>query len=110
MSDPFNPFGGPFAGAPGIGGNPMESEDHATQKCPTCRSQDFRAWTMQYGLMRKCNACGEEWSGGSVAVARPDFLEPPPLPGVPVPDELPSVQFTGANFRDPSKNFGDDDY
>ena len=107
-----NPFSGPFAGAPGIGGNPLEDEAHVGPKCPRCKSQNFHAWTMQYGLMRRCNDCKEEWSGGSVAVARPDFLEPPPAPGVPVQEELPVVSYTGAAFReDPSKIFdGDDEY
>lgn len=111
MSDPINPFGGPFAGAPGIGGNPLDSEEHPFPKCPTCKSQNYHAWTMQYGLMRRCNDCGEEWSGGTVAAARPNFLEPPPMPGIPAPEELPVVQYTGAEFRNPDKNFGgDDDY
>lgn len=111
MSNPANPFGGPFAGAPGIGGNPLEDEAHAGPRCPKCKSQNFHAWTMQYGLMRRCNECREEWSGGSVAVGRPDFLEPVPAAGIPVPEELPVVQYTGAGFRDPSKNYdGGDDW
>lgn len=115
MSDDQNPFSGPFAGAPGIGGNPLDSAENVGIRCPKCKSDDFRAWTTQYGVMRKCNVatCREEWSGGTMAAGRPNFqnLYPQPLPGVPAPDDdLPVVQYTGASFRDPSKNFDDDDY
>lgn len=112
MSD--NPFSGPFAGAPGIGGNPLEDERNSTVCCPKCKSTNFRAWTHQYGLSRKCNEknCQTEWSGGTMAAGRSNFqqLFPQPLPGVPAPDEdIPVTQYTGSSFRDPSKNF-DDDY
>lgn len=110
MSDPVNPFGGPFAGAGHIGGNPMENAAHAGPRCPVCTSQNFHAWTHQYGVSRRCLDCGNEWSGGTVAAARPSFLEPPPPPDGMVLDDPPVIQYTGANFRDPSKNFGDDDY
>jgi hypothetical protein len=110
-----NDFSGPFAGAPGIGGNPLDNEDHARICCPKCRSDNFRAWTNDYGVMRKCleKGCGEEWSGGTMAAGRNNFtsLFPQPLPGVPAPDDdLPVVQYTGAGFRDPSKTFDGDDY
>lgn len=109
-----SPFSGPFAGAEGIGGNPLEDERNASPKCPKCKLSDFHAWTPQYGgVMRRCHKCGEEWSGGGFSVGRPDFTDPAPLPGVPAPDyDLPVVQYTGASFRDPSRNFdgSDDDY
>ena len=44
-----------------------------------------------------------------MAAGIPDFLHPPPPPGVPVMDEVPVVQYTGAAFRDPDKLVGDDD-
>ncbi len=113
MSD--NPFSGPFAGASGIGGNPMDDEANVKLGCPKCKSQNFRAWTTQYGPMRQCLEpnCKNEWSGGTMAAGRPNFdqLFPQPPPGVVAPDDdVPLVQYTGAGFRDPSKSFGDDDY
>lgn len=111
-----NPFSGPFAGAPGIGGNPLDDPGNAKVCCPKCGSDNFRAWNNDYGLMRKClvPTCQQEWSGGTMAAGRPNFLDlyPQPLPGVPAPDDdYQSVQYTGAGFRDPSKNYGgDDDY
>lgn len=116
MTAPFNPFGGPFAGAPNIGGNPLDSEDHAIVRCPRCKSTNFHASSGEYGITRKClqKDCGQEWSGGSIAVARPDFLGDPNIlsSGDLAPDaDLPVVQYTGASFRDPSRSFGgDDDY
>lgn len=108
-----NPFSGPFAGAPGIGGNPLEDERNAISCCPKCRSTNFRAWSNQWGNFRKCleAGCGEEWSGTSVAVAQQMFSEPLLPDGTVAPDaDLPPVQYTGAGFRDPSKTYGDDDW
>lgn len=115
---PFNPFSGPFAGAPGIGGNPIDDEANAGPRCPKCQSVNFTARSGDYGITRKCleAGCGEEWSGGSIAVSQqlvgqqlyadPDL----PLEG-PVPDmDIPVVQYTGAGFRDPAKLFGDDEW
>lgn len=116
MSAPFNPFGGPFAGAPGIGGNPLDNEDHAIVRCPKCKAVNFHAYTNDYGITRKClePGCGQEWSGGSIAVGRPSFLGDPDIlsDGSVAPDiDISVVQYTGASFRDPSKSFGgDDDY
>lgn len=110
-----NPFSGPFGNPDNIGGNPLDNEANAQACCPKCKSQNFRAWSTQYGVMRKCLEanCQNEWSGGTMAAGRPNFdqIFPQPLPDVPVPDEdWPVVQYTGAGFRDPSKSFGDDDY
>lgn len=110
-----NPFSGPFAGAPGIGGNPLDDKNNSKVCCPKCGSSNFRAWNTEYGLMRQCleTACKEEWTGGTMAAGRMDFLNryPQPPPGMPALDEdLPVIQYTGAGFRDPNKNFGDDDY
>jgi hypothetical protein len=115
MSEPlFNPFGGPFAGAPGIGGNPLDDEANMGPRCPKCKSTNFHAWTTDYGISRRCleASCGEEWSGGSVAVARPMFSDPDVLAdGTLAPDiDIPVVQYTGASYRDPSKTFGDDEW
>lgn len=109
MSD--NPFSGPFAGAPGIGGNPIDNEANAVVRCPGCKSQKFRAWTTDYGVMRKCHDCKQEWSGGTMGAARGILTGPRPGPGMPAPDDdIPGVQYTGAGFRDPSKTFGDDEW
>jgi hypothetical protein len=109
-----NPFSGPFAGAPGIGGNPLDDKNNAKICCPKCGSDKFRAWTNQYGLMRKClvPTCRETWSGGTMAAGRMDFLNqfPQPPPGLPAPDDdQPAIQYTGAAFRDPIKNLGGDE-
>lgn len=110
MADP-NPFSGPFAGAVGIGGNPLDNEAHAGPRCPRCSSKNFHAWTNQYGIMRRCNDCREEWSGGTMAAAQPSFMFPIPADGAPAPDDdLPLNQYTGASFRDPSKIIDGDDY
>lgn len=110
-----NPFSGPFAGAADIGGNPIDDEMNARNCCPKCKSENFRSWTTQYGVMKQCleASCKNEWSGGTMAGGRPNFdqLFPQPPPGVVAPDEdLAPVQYTGAGFRDPSKSFGDDEY
>lgn len=106
-----NPFSGPFAGVPNIGGNPLDNEENVGLRCPQCKSQNFRAWTNDYGVMRECNDCKLEWSGGTMSAAKPAFLGPLPPANMPAPDDdWPSVQYTGAAFRDPSKTYGDDDY
>ena len=111
-----NPFSGPFAGAPGIGGNPLDGEENVGVCCPKCKSQKFRAWTGEYGVMRTCleKGCGEERSGSTVKAGRSNFLNlyPQPLPNTQAPDDdLPLIQYTGSPFRDPGRNFGgDDDY
>lgn len=111
-----SPFSGPFAGAPGIGGNPLDEDTVVGgPRCPKCKSTNFRGWNTDYGVMRKClvPACQEEWSGGTMAAGRANFLDlyPQPLPGVPaIEDDVPPIQYTGAGYRDPSKNFGDDEY
>jgi hypothetical protein len=109
-----NPFSGPFAGAPGIGGNPVDDAGHAQICCPKCKSSNFRAWTNDYGVNRECleKGCKQIWSGGTLAAGRPEFGLTDLLPdGSVAPDiDVPSVQYTGAGFRDPSKTFGDDDW
>lgn len=119
MSGPFNPFGGPFGGAPGIGGNPIDDDANLGPRCPKCKSKNFHAWSTDYGVMRKClePGCKEEWSGGSVSVSANQLLFTDPdefsrtlAEGTMAPDiDIPSVQFTGSNFRDPSRNLGGDD-
>jgi hypothetical protein len=73
----------------------------------------------QWGIQRKClkkdpetgKICGQTWSGG-IGVQRADLSSAPLYPGKESPpdDDLPTSQYTGASFRDPSKNFdvGDD--
>jgi hypothetical protein len=85
------------------------SSDVGAIKCPVCTASDFDVRTNQYGIMRSCNKCGNQWHGGSMAVARPDFSDPIPPPGVPVPDDIPVTQYTGAGFRDPSKSYDSDE-
>lgn len=114
MSAPFHPFGGPFGGAPGIGGNPLDDEANAVLRCPKCKSSKFNSFTNDYGIQRKClePGCGQEWSGGIMS-ARPSFLDHGEIlpDGSIAPDiDIPVVQYTGAGFRNPSNIFGDDDY
>jgi hypothetical protein len=99
MSDyPYSGGKGPF------GGNPLDNEANAGPKCPKCKKADFDAYSNQYGIFRKCRACKQTWSGGSFSSVRPDFRDPLPVPGTPAPEDLPLTQYTGAAFRDPSKN------
>lgn len=116
MSDyPLNPFGGPFSSS-GIGGNPLDDEANMGPRCPKCKSKNFHAWTTDYGIARKClePGCKEEWSGGSVAVSNYQLFSDPEFrafteDAVPPDIDIPVVQYTGASFRDPSKNVGGDD-
>lgn len=114
MSNPFNPFGGPFGNpSQDAGGNPMDDERNLIVCCPTCKSTNFRAWTNDYGVHRQCLEpnCRETWSGSTVAAAQPFYSDPVLPDGSVAPDiDIPVVQYTGASFRDPSKTFGGDDY
>lgn len=107
MAHPLD--GGPYGGA--VGGNPLDREGEPPIKCPRCKKANFHAFTNTYGLIRRCKECGNEWSGGSAnASANPDWRYGVPLPGTPAPyDDLPVTQYTGASFRDPSKNSGGDE-
>jgi|SRR3954464_13015074 hypothetical protein len=96
--DPTNPY------------DPVSRMASAIIKCPKCGSSNFEAKSLQWGLFRKClePGCGNEWSGGSVAMA--DASGPPPLQDVPaIDDDIPLVQYTGASFRNPARNTGGDD-
>ena len=87
------------------------NEESAIQviSCPKCKSQEFDARQNQWHTWRICRDCGTEWSGG-IGVARPDYSEPPSAVGIPAPDDdRPVSQYTGAAFRDPSKNVGGDE-
>lgn len=79
---------------------------------PECRNDgmdgSITGKSGQWGIKRICKKCGQEWHGG-IAVQRADFSEPMPRPGVPEPDDRPTTQYTGAAFRDPSKNFSGGD-
>lgn len=82
-------------------------------KCPKCGASDFDARSNQYGVHRKCRPCGNEWSGGGMGVL-PDSmvtaLPPHLMPDVVAElDDDPVVQYTGADFRDPGRNFGGDE-
>ena len=92
---------GPFGGGP-FGGNPTTGTSGMC--CPKCRAKDWDAYTNQYATVRTCRKCKQQWSGGTMGAARPDFSEPAPPPGIAAPEDRPVVQFTGAGFRDPSKN------
>lgn len=80
--------------------------------CPICKSTDFEAHQNEWGSWRDCRSCGNVWHGSSViGVARPDFSDIPPPNGAPAADadELPGPRYTGASFRDPSKNWSPDE-
>lgn len=114
MTLPGNPFGGPFGGAPGIGGNPVDNEDNAVVRCPKCKSTNFNAFTNEYGIQRKClePGCRQIWSGGSVSSNQHTFIDRGEvLPdGTIAPDiDIPTVQFTGSNFRRPGNNYDGDE-
>lgn len=72
--------------------------------CPKCKERtpekiDTRG--TEYGILRLCKTCGNEWSGGTCALGIPDPTAPDPVPGhgMPVEDDMPSVKFTGAPHR-----------
>ncbi len=98
----------PFSDEPSDDETPSKPPSHLA--CPVCGSSDFEGHQNQYETFRDCRKCGNRWSSGSLGAAQPDFLfERPPPPGIPAPDDdLDVVQYTGAAFRDPSKNFDGD--
>lgn len=110
-ADDPNPFAGPW-GQGGPFADPLTDPARSTAICcPVCKSQEFEARSTPYEVLRICKKCGNKWSGGTMGVARPDLTsQPPPPPGSPAPleDEQP-MQFTGADFRNPGKNFGGGD-
>jgi hypothetical protein len=87
----------------------LDNINSSVVRCPKCGEQEaIDTKSLQYELHRRCRTCGNEWSGG-LNVAKPDPFSTPPVPGVGVPDadeDLPDYQYTGADFRDPNKNFG----
>lgn len=92
----------------GDGGSPSAG-------CPKCKKSDWDVLSNQWGILRICRKCGNEWSGGSVGAGQPDFSDPdnrslvPPL-GVPAPDDdLPSSNYAESGFRNPFKNYSGDD-
>lgn len=93
--------------------HPFKKEGSGLQavvRCPKCKSAEYDGRQNQYETFFDCRKCGNRWSGGSMGAAKPDFLEAPPPAGLPAPaDDLPAVQYTGAAFRDPSRNFGGDE-
>lgn len=76
--------------------------------CPKCKNngQDgsIDGKQNQWGLTRICLKCGHQWSGG-IGVQRPDYSEPPSVPGVDTEPDEPPEQNIGSPFRDPNKNY-----
>lgn len=82
-------------------------EESRRLRCKQCgETQNITCRALEWEYRRKCNACGFEWSGGMVR-GEPDPTSIPVMDGVPAPDDddPPVVQYTGANFRDPNKNY-----
>jgi DNA-directed RNA polymerase subunit RPC12/RpoP len=81
-------------------------------RCPQCgnNGQDgtITGYSGTYGVRRKCLKCKQEWSGG-IGVQIADFSEPLPIPGVERMEEVPEVKYTGGQFRNPNKNYSDDE-
>jgi hypothetical protein len=105
MSDhPFGPFGGGSSPGDPLNANPEEMK----VCCPKCKSQNFRAWTNQYGLFRSCYDCKNEWSGGTSG-GLPDPFNAgssgsPPGVAAPDADDIPVQAYTGPEFNP----YGDD--
>ena len=98
-----HPFG-PFGGGP-TPGDPLNADvEEMKIRCPKCKSENFRAWTNQFGIFRKCHECRNEWSGGTSWVL-PDLdgTESTP-PGVPAPDDDLPTTYLGPEFNP----YGDD--
>jgi hypothetical protein len=94
MSD--HPFG-PFAGTPG---DPLNKDAPLKICCPKCKSENFRAFSNQFGVQRVCKDCRNTWSGGVggvLAVPDSDHAGSSGSPlGVAAPDDtLPARQFVG---------------
>lgn len=97
----YNPFSGPFSPIADIISNP---EAPVGPSCPICKKQEFDAYSTEFTIVRTCRACSHQWCGGSF-MAQPDQSSPPPPIGVPSPEDYPVAQYTGASYRNPSKNF-----
>ena len=102
-----SPFGGPKKAK----GDKSSTPQSLKICCPRCSSEEFDAKQNQWEMWRECRVCGNRWSGGSAGAGQPEItpeLQAALLPnkGVPAPDDLDTgSQYTGADFRDPSKNF-----
>lgn len=83
-------------------------EESRKIQCSKCGEKvNIKCRALEYEYHRQCLACGFEWSGGMVR-GEPDPASVPIMEGVPGPDDdddRPLLQYTGANFRDPNKNF-----
>lgn len=78
-------------------------------QCPNCGNDgmdgSITGRSTQWGVTRICKKCDFKWQGG-IGVQQADFSEPPPIPGIDTEiDDEPSIQYTGASYRDPDKNF-----
>lgn len=84
--------------------DPMGTGSVTVIKCPVCASRNFTANSNQYGVHRTCKDCKNQWSGGGIG----SFPEGQPFISetAMLEDDQPLEQYTGANFRDPNKNFG----
>lgn len=83
-----------------------------TLRCPVCHNDgmdgSITGFSSTYGIHRRCLRCKNEWQGG-IGVQIADFSDPLPLPNVERKEEPPSVQYTGGQYRDPNKNYGNDE-
>ncbi len=104
MSD-NNPFAGPYGQGGGFfGTKPGTGADGLC--CPQCKAKDWDVSTRPHEILRICRVCKNEWSGGTMGVAQldPTYVPSPPN-SQPEDDDIPLTQYTGADFRDPSKNY-----
>lgn len=81
-------------------------------RCPKCGNNgmdgSITGFSSQYGITRKCMKCQNQWAGG-IGVQIADFSEPAAIPGVERKEDPPLVQYTGGQYRDPSKNSSNED-
>lgn len=81
-------------------------------RCPKCHNNgmdgSITGFAGQWGITRKCTKCGQQWSGG-IGVPKADFSEGPSIPGVERKEEPALVRNTEPQYRDPNKNYGDEE-
>jgi hypothetical protein len=89
---------------------PWNSKEGLSQviRCPVCGNDgmdgSITGLSGQWGILRKCLKCKNEWSGG-IGVQIADFTEDPPLPNIERREAPPkNPENTGAEFRNPAKN------
>ncbi len=92
-----NDLFGPFSGG-SFPGDPLNTETVTVICCPVCKSENFRAYSNQYGIFRICKDCSNEWSGGTSGVLMDPSNNHTSPPGIVEIDEYPVQPYLGPEF------------